>query len=60
MNTRTAYILTTNKLSDRTIFSQSVLEQIGFSVILVQHIPHQDNVLSNKISMQHIYELIAN
>lgn len=60
MNTRTAYILTTNKLSDRTIFSQNVLEKIGFSVILVQHIPHQDNVMSNKISMQHIYSLIAN
>ena len=59
MTSRTAYILTTNKLSDRTIFSQNVLEIIGFSVILVQHIPHQDNVMSNKISMQHIYQLIA-
>jgi FkbM family methyltransferase len=60
MSTRPAYILTTNKSSDRTLFSQAVLEKIGFSVILVQHISHEDNVLSNKISMQHIYELIAN
>lgn len=58
MNSRTAYVLTTNKLSDRTLFSQSILEKIGFSVVLVQHIPHVDNVMSNKISMQHIYELI--
>lgn len=60
MNSRTAYLLTTNKLSERTIFCQSVLKKIGFSVILIQHIPHQDKVLSNKISMQHIYELIIN
>jgi hypothetical protein len=60
INTRTAYILTTNKSSDRTLFSQSVLEKIGFTVVLVQHIPHEDKVLSNKISMQHIYELIIN
>ena len=60
MNSRTAYILTTNKSSDRTVFSQCVLEKIGFSVILVQHISHEDKVLSNKISMQYIYELIAN
>jgi FkbM family methyltransferase len=58
MSTRPAYLLTTNKLSDRTIFSQAVLEKIGFSVILVQHIPHHDNVISNKISMQSIYKLI--
>lgn len=58
MNSRTAYILTTNKLADRTLFSQSILEKIGFSVVLVQHISHVDNVMSNKISMQHIYELI--
>ena len=60
MTSRTAYILTTNKSSVRTVFSQCVLEKIGFSVILVQHISHEDKVLSNKISMQHIYELIAN
>ena len=56
---RKAYVLTTNKLSDRTIFSRNVLEQIGFIVVLIQHIPHENNVLSNKISMQHIYEMIV-
>jgi hypothetical protein len=60
MNTRPAYVLTTNKSSERTLFSKAVLEKIGFSVILVQHIPHEDNVMSNKITMQHIYELIVN
>ena len=60
MNSRPAYLLTTNKLADRTIFSQAILEKIGFSVILVQHIPHHDNVISNKISMQYIYKLIKN
>ena len=60
MNTRPAYVLTTNKSSERTLFSKDVLEKIGFSVILVQHIPHEDNVMSNKITMQHIYELIVN
>ena len=56
---RKAYVLTPNKLSDRTIFSRNVLEQIGFIVVLIQHIPHENNVLSNKISMQHIYEMIV-
>ena len=60
MSSRTAYILTANKSSKRTVFSKSLLEKIGFSVVLVQHIPHEDKVLSNKISMQHIYELIIN
>jgi hypothetical protein len=58
MVSRNAYILTTNKSSDRTLFSKSVLGNIGFNVILVQHIPHNDKVISNKITMQHIYKLI--
>jgi hypothetical protein len=57
---RVAYLLTTNKESMRTLFSQQILTQIGFNVVLVQHIPHQNPVLSNKISMCHIYELINN
>jgi hypothetical protein len=57
---RVAYLLTTNKESERTLFSQQILTQIGFNVVLVQHIPHQNPVLSNKISMCHIYELINN
>jgi len=57
---RVAYVLTTNKESERTLFSQKVLTQIGFKVVLVQHIPHANPVISNKISMCHIYELIQN
>jgi len=45
--------------SKRTLFSEQVLINIGFTVILVQHIPHTDNVISNKISMQSIYKRIA-
>jgi len=58
--TRIAYLLTTNKESVRTIFSQQILTQIGFIVVCVQHIPHKNPVISNKISMCHIYELIFN
>lgn len=58
MTTRPAYLLTTNASSKRTIFSQNVLRTIGFTVIVVPHIPNKDKVLSNKLSMQHIYSLI--
>lgn len=57
---RTAYLLTTNKTSPRTLFSQNVLNNIGFTVVLVQCIPNNDKVLSNKISMQSIYKMIMN
>ena len=57
---RVAYLLTTNKESNRTLFSQQILTQIGFHVVLVQHVSHPNPVISNKISMCHIYELIHN
>lgn len=57
---RNAYLLTTNKTSDRTRFSYDILKQIGFNVILIDCIPDSKKVLSNKISMQYIYELISN
>ncbi len=57
---RNAYLLTINKDSNRAIFSKKILEDIGFDVITVIAIPHEDKVLSNKISMQHIYEMIIN
>lgn len=60
VDTRIAYLLTTNKESQRTLFSQQILTQIGFNVVLVQHNPHPNPVVSNKISMCHIYELIHN
>ena len=55
---RTAYLLTTDKESERTKFSIHVLEKIGFNVKLIQHIFNSDKVLSNKMSMMHIYEMI--
>ena len=57
---RSGYILTIDPDSDRAIFSKNVLEKIGFNVILVKSIIDKDKVLSNKISMQYIYNLIIN
>ena len=56
---RNAYLLTTNKLSERTITRKNLLSQIGFTVILVQHTPHEDPVVSNRISMMNIYDIIS-
>ena len=56
---RIGYLLTTDKDSSRTIFSKKRLEEIGFDVRLVQHIPNADKVLSNKQSMESIYEQIV-
>ena len=58
--TRKAYILTCDETSDRSQFSKNVLENVGFDVIFFQCIKNEDKVLSNKISMQAIYEKIAN
>ena len=57
---RTAYLLTTNPQSTRAVFSKKVLENIGFNVIVFNAILHRDKVLSNKISMMHIYSMILN
>jgi len=35
------------------------LEKVGFNVILFDCIPHENRVLSNKISMMAIYEIVA-
>ena len=56
---RHAYLLTTNVKSDRTIFSANILKQIGFVVNIVQHIPHKNPVISNRMSMKNIYEIIV-
>lgn len=55
---RTAYLLTTNERSDRAQFSKKTLENIGFTVVFFNAIPNADKVLSNKISMMNIYNLI--
>lgn len=58
MNRRKGYILTLDPESDRAIFSKNVLEKIGFEVIFMKVIPHENKVYSNKISMQNIYRVI--
>ena len=60
MNKRIAYLLTGDIHSDRAVFCKDILEKIGFDVEFIIYIPNDDKVLSNKISMQHIYELIVN
>lgn len=55
---RNAYLLTLDPLSERALFSKKILEDIGFNVNLINVIPHEDKVLSNKISMQYIYGVI--
>lgn len=55
---RTAYLLTTNTTSERTLFSQDILQKIGFNVQIVQHTPHTEPKVSNKISMIGIYKTI--
>jgi hypothetical protein len=60
MNKRCGYILTLDFESDRAIFSKNILEKIGFDVIFIKPILDTDKVLSNKRSMQYIYNLIIN
>jgi hypothetical protein len=55
---RNAYLLTTDKKSERTIFSKNILENIGFNVKLIQYIENENKVLSNKLSMIYIYNKI--
>jgi hypothetical protein len=58
MSIRIAYLLTTNEESERCIFSKGVLEKIGFTVHCVKAIPNENKMLSNKLSMQYIYDTI--
>ena len=58
VNHRDAYLLTTDPTSNRTIYSKDVLGDIGFTVHVVQHTPHTDPVVSNRISMMNIYNMI--
>lgn len=59
MAARQSFLLTNNALSERTIFSKNILENVGFHVNLIHCIPNENRVLSNKISMQYIYKIIA-
>ena len=56
---RHAYLLTTDTNSDRTLFSARVLKKIGFVVNIIQHTPHTNPVISNKLSMNNIYDIIV-
>jgi hypothetical protein len=60
MSLRNCFVLTCDLASERAQFSKNILEKVGFCVNFVTCIPHTDKVISNKISMQHIYDLIAN
>lgn len=57
---RKAYLLTTNEFSERTIFSKSVLERVGFTVILFNAIYDKNPLLSHRKSYLKICEEIAN
>lgn len=57
---RTAYVLTVNENLERSQFSKTVLETVGFTVKFVPCIPHENKVISNKLSMLKIYESIVN
>ena len=56
---RKAYLLTCNENSDRAIFCKNLLTKIGFNVILFKAIPHEDPVISHKLSSLEIYRLIS-
>ena len=58
--TRIGYLLTTNEESERYIFSKNLLEKIGFTVHCIKAIPNENKMLSNKLSMQYIYDIIQN
>ena len=57
---RKAYILVFDESSDRTKHTSGLLKKIGFEVILVNTIEHKDAVISNKLGMQTIFEMISN
>lgn len=57
--TRKAFLVTTDRKSERTIFSANILKTVGFDVYVVLALPHPDRVFSNRMTMQYIYNLIA-
>ena len=60
MVNRTAQLLTGDVNSERAIFCKNVLDNIGFDVNIIIYTPHENRVVSNKLSMHHILELICN
>jgi hypothetical protein len=57
---RNAYLLTTDFNSPRALFSKKILQQIGFDVISFLAIPNNDPIMSHKLSMIQIYNIIEN
>ena len=57
---RNAYLLTTDFNSPRSIFSKELLQKIGFNVLHFLAIPHDDPIISHKLSMIQIYNIIEN
>lgn len=55
---RTAYLLSYNPSADRTKFSYDLLNKIGFNVKIVKSIDNDCVLLSNRLSFEHIYNLI--
>lgn len=55
---RNAYLLTIDFNSDRAIFSKKILEKVGFNVILFKAIKNENPLLSHKISVQNILQLM--
>ena len=43
---RNAYLLTCNSKSERTLFSENILKNIGFNVKIITCIPHNDKVIA--------------
>ena len=56
---RIAYLLTKSENNNRARWCTKLLSDIGFSVIIVTYIEHEDPVISNKLSMKHIYQMIV-
>jgi len=59
MSSRLAYLLSTNPASERTQFSKRILEKIGFDVIIFLAFAHPNKLLSHKLSMMAIYNMIV-
>lgn len=56
---RNAYLLSYDITSERSLFSQTVLTKIGFTVHIVPCIPHKNPLVSNKLSMISIYKKVV-
>jgi hypothetical protein len=56
---RNAYLLSYDETSERSLFSKNILIKIGFTVHVVPCIPHENPLISNKLSMISIYKKVV-